>query len=287
MTLHVPDEVERRHADRVRRAATVVVALIAGSMLVAWIAGLDAATRTDNLSPMPPLACVGFLCAAIGVARLPRHGPLPFAAGALAAAAGLSGVADRLVSDGRTLNHVLDADVPISGLTAVALVLLGGAVMLDGRGRPFTRWLAIAAGALGAAPAIGFLLGVPSFYGTSRLVQISWQTALCTLLLACAIAALDASGPLFDRGLAGRFARRTLPAVIGIPVAAGALCTAAARAGWWAFSTAACWRPRGWRASCGRRSRVSAPSSPRKGGATGWRGRSASRRSTPTRTSTR
>jgi diguanylate cyclase (GGDEF)-like protein len=121
----------------------------------------------------------------------------------------------------------------------VALVVLGTAIALDGRAWPLTRRLATAAGALGAAAAIGFLLGVPLFYGPSRTVHMSWQAALCTLLVACGIAAGDASGPLFGSGLSGRFARHTLPAVIGIPVLAGALCTAAARAHWWPFSVAA------------------------------------------------
>ncbi|MDA0180790.1 GGDEF domain-containing protein [Solirubrobacter phytolaccae] len=47
------------------------------------------------------------------------------------------------------------------------------------------------------------------------------------------------TGAFFEQGFAGRFARRTLPAVIGIPVLSGALATAAARADWWDFSVAA------------------------------------------------
>jgi diguanylate cyclase (GGDEF)-like protein len=240
MTLHVPDGGERRHADLVRLAAAAVVALIAGTMLAAWIAGLDVATRTDTLAPMSPLGCIGFLAGALGVSTLLRGSRVPVAAGVLTALAGVLGLADALLADGRTFNGlILGTHVPISGLTAAALVLLGSAITLDSRGSPSGRRLAIVAGALGAAASIGFLLGVPSFYGSSRSVHISWQASLCTFLLAGGIAALDPSGPLFDRGLAGHFARRTLPAVIGIPVAAGALCAAAARAGVWAFSTAA------------------------------------------------
>jgi diguanylate cyclase (GGDEF)-like protein len=240
MTLHVPDGGERRQADFVRHAAAVVVALIAGTMLAAWIAGLEVATRTDNLAPMSPLASLGFLCAAVGVAVMARHGRPPSVAGAITTLVGAVGLADALFADGGTINQfALDADVPISGFTAVALVLLGSAIALDGRGWPITRRLAIVAGALGAAAGTGFLLGVPSFYGTARSVQISWQASLCTFLLACGIASLDSDSPLFNRGLAGHFARRTLPAVIGIPVAAAALATAAARADWWDFSVAA------------------------------------------------
>jgi diguanylate cyclase (GGDEF)-like protein len=240
MTLHVSDGGERRHADLVRQAAAVLVAVIAGTMLVAWMTKLDVATRTDTLAPMSPLACVGFLVAALGLFVVPHHGPAPVFAGAIACVAGAVGLVDAQLLDGHTINRaVFSADVRVSTLTATGLVLLGTAIALDGRGWPGTRRLAIVAGTLGAAAAIGFLLGVPLFYGSSRSVHMSWQAALCTLLVASGIVALDPSGPLFDRGLAGRFARRTLPAVIGIPVAAGALCTAAARAGSWPFSTAA------------------------------------------------
>ena len=67
---------------------------------------------------------------------------------------------------------------------------------------------------------------------------MSWQAALCILLTSFGISALHGSA-FFADSLSGRFARRTLPAVIGIPVVAGALATAGARAGWWPFSVAA------------------------------------------------
>jgi hypothetical protein len=161
-----------------RRLATGLVALIAGTMLIAWLADLDVATRTDTLAPMTPLACVGFLAAAAGAWRP------GVAAGALTALVGAVGVFDGLLSDGRTFNDALfGADVELSALTSVALLLLGGAIALDGR---LARRLALAAGAVGAAAAIGFLLGVPLFYGESRSVRMSWPSALCSLLIACA-----------------------------------------------------------------------------------------------------
>jgi diguanylate cyclase (GGDEF)-like protein len=228
MTLTVEDGEERRRAHVARRAAAIVVALIAGTMLAAWLGGLDAATRTDTLAPMSPLACIGFLATAVGV-----WGWKCRWSGGAAAAVGCVGLLDALAAEGHAVNRALfGADVRISMLTAGALVLLGCALVLPGR-----EWFAALAGALGGAAAIGFLLGVPLFYGPSRSVHISWQAALCTLLCAFGIAA--PASVLFDRGLTGRFARGTLPAVIGIPVIAGALCTAAARADWWDFRVAA------------------------------------------------
>src|SRR5688572_11769882 len=122
------------------RASAAVVALIAGTMLLAWIAGLDAATRDDNLEPMSPLACIGFLA---GAASLFAAGarPAATAAGAVTLLAGLSGLADDALDGGRALNSALfGVDARISVLTSAALTLLGAAQLLDGRGWSLTRW---------------------------------------------------------------------------------------------------------------------------------------------------
>jgi diguanylate cyclase (GGDEF)-like protein len=134
-------------------------------------------------------------------------------------------------------------DARISFLTAAALILLGGAAVLDGRGWSIMRWLTIGAAAIGCSALVGFLLGVPLFYGPSRSIQMSWQAALCATAIAAGIGAAHpesaAARLMLDRGLGGRFARRALPAVLGIPVVTGALCMWAARAGWFEYSVAA------------------------------------------------
>jgi len=231
---------EGLYADRTRRVAALAVALIAGTMLLAWLVDLDLATRTDNFAPMSPLACVGFLFAAAGVWTLPRSAGRAGAAGLAAAVCGIGGILDVLIADGDEINvWVFGADVQISIITATGLLALGAAIALDGRNWPLTQRMTIVTGATGGAAVIGFLLGVPLFYGASRPVQISWQAALCLLLIAFGIGACHDKTVFFNGSLSGRFARRTLPAVIGIPVVAGALATAGARTGWWAFSVAA------------------------------------------------
>lgn len=238
MTLEEEDKWIDVH--RARQFASVLVALISGTMLAAWIAQLEVATRTDTLAPMSPIACVGFLSAALGTWNLPRRPGRARPAGAVAVAAGAAGLLDTALSDGQWINDALvGADVQISTITASALILLGAAIALDGRQWPATRRLAMAAGALGAAGAIGFLLGVPLFYGASRAVHMSWQAALCSVLIAVGIVLAHPVGLFFERTLSGRFARRMVPAVLGVPVLSGALATAAARAGWWEFSVAA------------------------------------------------
>ena len=156
---------------------------------------------------------------------------------------GLTGLADNALNGGRTLNATLfGIDARISALTALALTLLGAALVFDGRGWSVTRWLATGAAAIGGAAVIGFVLGVPLFYGPSRSVAMSWQAALCSIALAVGIGTTHADSVtrlLTGRGIVARFARRVLPAALGIPVLAGALCMAAARAGWFSYSVAA------------------------------------------------
>ncbi|HEY6888923.1 MAG TPA: GGDEF domain-containing protein [Solirubrobacter sp.] len=228
------------------RVTAGAVALIAGTMLIAWISGLDLATRNDNLEPMSPLSCAGFLAGAAGVfalgARPIRH-RLAAAAGTITFVCGAAGLLDDATGGGDAINTALfGIDARISVLTALALTLLGAAQLLDGHGWRLTRWLALGAAAIGGSAGIGFLLGVPTFYGPSRSVQMSWQAALCATLLALGMAAAHTESStrlLSDGGLAGRFTRRVVPAVLGIPILSGALCMAAAREGWFSYSVAA------------------------------------------------
>src|SRR4051794_15993878 len=90
----VPDVGKGQGAERARRGSAAIVGLIAGTMLLAWIARVEFATRTDTLAPMSPLACVGFIAAAAGVWALPdRHRAAGFA-GTVAFLAGAVGIAD-------------------------------------------------------------------------------------------------------------------------------------------------------------------------------------------------
>src|SRR4051794_20660174 len=167
---------EAHHAKRVRRVALILVGLIAGSMLVAWVAGLSVATRTDTLAPMSPISCVGFLAAAVGAWGLPRRRALSLGGGIGAIVCGAGGLSDLLLDSGTTLDHMLfGTETRISAISGIALILLGTAMVLDGKQWATTRALAILAGALSGSAAIGFVLGVPLFYGPSRPVEMSWQ----------------------------------------------------------------------------------------------------------------
>src|SRR4051794_31155894 len=134
------------HAERVRRVAVILVGLIAGSMLTAWVARLPLAMRTDTLEPMSPVACVGFLAAAAGAWGLPRRRALSLCGGIVATACGVAGLSDAVLDSGTFLDDALfGAATRISGLTVVALILLGVAMALDGSQWSTTRRLAVIA----------------------------------------------------------------------------------------------------------------------------------------------
>src|SRR4051794_32813657 len=108
------------NADLVRRCSAAAVGLIAGTMLVAWIAGLTIATRTDTLAPMSPLACVAFLAGALGVGALPSARGLAVGGGIWGSVGGGGGIADAIVTRGTTLTRALFGPDPrLSILTAL------------------------------------------------------------------------------------------------------------------------------------------------------------------------
>src|SRR4051794_5454059 len=169
------------------RASASAVGLMAGTMLIAWVAGLDVVTRSDHVEPMSAPACAGFLAAAAGGfalgARPIRH-PVVGAAGAFTLLTGLAGLVHDAAAGGRSIDAALfGGDARISILAAVALIALGAALLLGVARWRLTRWLVLGAAAIGGSAGIGFLLGVPIFYGPSRSVQMSWQAALCATLL--------------------------------------------------------------------------------------------------------
>jgi diguanylate cyclase (GGDEF)-like protein len=226
------------------RALAGTVMFIAGTMLLAWIAGFGVAARTDSLAPMSPPACVGYLAAGAGLLAMgarPAGRRIPLVAGSVAFLTGAVGLGDALLSPARSTLFGFDARISL--LTEAALMLLGAAEALDSRGWRVTRWLSLGAAAIGGAALIGFLLGIPLFYGPSRSIEMSWQAALCAVAVAAGIGVAHPSSAaarlLADRGMGGRFARRALPAVLGIPVVTGALCMWAARVGWLEYSVAA------------------------------------------------
>src|SRR4051812_8541938 len=131
---------EAHHAKRVRRVALILVGPIAGSMLVAWVAGLSVATRTDTLAPMSPIACVGVGPAAAGPWGLPCRRALSLTGGSRATAIQFTGLSDEVLDSGSFINRALFGPATrLSGLTVLVLILPGTAMALDGSQWPTTR----------------------------------------------------------------------------------------------------------------------------------------------------
>jgi len=228
------------------RAAALAAGGIALFTLLGWAAGIAAGAHPAWVAPMAPLTACAVLACAVGLWALAgeRVAGLARAAGAIAALAGLAGTADSLLASGTEVNRLLfGANVRMPPLTGLAVVVLGIAIALDERARRGVHWAAAAAGLVGVGALAGFLLGVPLFVGTSRAVQMSWQAAVCVSLIGIGLAAADpergAVRLLGDHGVAGRFARGGLVSAVAIPVGAGTLTTAAARAGWISYAVGA------------------------------------------------
>ena len=111
--------------------------------------------------------------------------------------------------------------------TALAFVLIGTALALLGvRGRRL--WgpplLAMAVLAMSFAALVGYMSGVTTLYGVSRLTQMAVPTSAAFLLLACGILLARPHWPvplLASSGPGGAMARRLLPGVVVIPVLLG------------------------------------------------------------------
>ena len=168
------------------------------------------------------MSCVGFLCAR---SRRVRARAPSRSLAALSIVAGAVAVADRdrgprrqrSSSDGPDAQHraVRHRRARSRSLTALALLLLGARPTCStGAAGRLTRWLATGAAAIGGSRrAIGFLLGVPLFYGAVALGPD--VLAGRAVLGRCWRSGFGAAHPQsatarcsLDRGLVGRFARR-------------------------------------------------------------------------------
>jgi diguanylate cyclase (GGDEF)-like protein len=226
------------------RHAAAAAALVAAVSLAGWLGDVDALAHPRTVTPMSPLGGVVVLVLAAGVWALAAgRRRVSAAAGLVAVIAGLTGFADALIGRGTWVNSTLfGVPATLTALAGLLLALLGTAIALNGRAVPLTRTLGLTAAALAVAALIGYALGAPAFYDRDPRLDVPWPTALAVILLAIGFgAALPGSHVghfLDDPGMAGRFARRTFPVVLGIPVLTGIVATAAARAGWLPYSDA-------------------------------------------------
>jgi diguanylate cyclase (GGDEF)-like protein len=118
---------------------------------------------------------------------------------------------------------------PMAHVTAANLVVVALALLCTSawpRWRGLAQGLALTSGLSGLFAIVGYLYGVPLFYGSVHYTAMAVHTGVSFLLLSLAIIFIHP-----DRGLAARFwsnssggivARRMIPLAIAVPIALGA-----------------------------------------------------------------
>jgi len=230
--------------ERIARVAASIVAVVGLGVLVGWYTGTELLTTVvPGYASMKPNTALSLVALGAGVTLLGRRG---WAAALGALVVGIGGAT--LLE--YTLNRSLGIDTVMPGLdlvgpqaarmapaTAVAMVLLGGAVVAVDRGRSgVARVLAMLAFAVSYVAVLGYVYGVRSLYAAGGYASVAVHTATCIAILSVALLLLDAeAGPvglLRDRGGAGQLLRPMVPFLLLGPPALGALQLWAQGAGW-------------------------------------------------------
>ena len=133
-----------------------------------------------------------------------------------------------------------------SGFTALALLLLGGALLLP---QPVAadalqpaQWMALAVLLIAYVGVLGYLFDVPALYGIGPYASMALHTALLLALLALGVLAAAPRRGLMaiitGRGEGGQIARHLLPAVVLAPPVLGYLILAGATHGAYSLTLA-------------------------------------------------
>ena len=224
--------------DPVARACALAVLLIGLLVLAGWALKIEALKSVlPGLASMKPNTALCFVLAGIALALRRRSGLRLGCAAAMFVLGGLSLAQDVTGADFGT-DQLLFRDLPdaaqtvspgrMAPITAVSLILLGGALALLGSRRSALHWtqetLVLLALALTLPALIGYAYGTPSFYPLPGFGSMSLPTALALPLLALGILCARAdglAGVFASAGLGGQVARRSLPLALIAPVLLG------------------------------------------------------------------
>ena len=233
------------HAARVCALAVLLVGLV---VLAGWALKIEALKSVlPGLASMKPNTALGLVLAGIALALRQRSGLRLGCAAAMVVLGGLSLAQDVSGAD-FGVDQLLFRDLPgaaqtvwpgrMAPITAVNMVLLGGALALIGTRRTALRRtleaLALLALALALPALIGYAYGTKSFYPLPGFGSMALPTALALPLLALGILCARAdglAGVFASAGLGGQVARRFLPLALIAPVLLGWLAQMGENAG--------------------------------------------------------
>ena len=228
---------------RVGRIGAAFVGITCAVVLVGWYSGVAVLTTVlPGYPAMKPNTALALGAAAVAVAAMGRR-RWAVSLGAFATLVGSVTFLEYL------LGLSLGVDVLVPGIdlggdtprmapaTALALLLLGSAIIAEGRDRvTLMRCLAIGAWCVGQVGILGYAYGVSSLYTVGGVTSMALPSALCVQLLSVSILVLDPSAGLVslfaDRGSAGRLVRLMVPFVVLGPFLLGWLRLWAQDQGW-------------------------------------------------------
>lgn len=239
---------ESRLRSRIAAGAGWLAAALGLAVLGGWAFDVDELkTVAPDLMAMRPWAAVGFVVAGFG---------LVFASAGKIWPAWLAGLAVLLIGGSALAQHLLHVDFGVDRLlfpvavddpalshpgrlaaaSAIGFTLLGLALLLDGRAARWGGAVASLGLLIVAVPLVGYVYGERALYGNGSYFAIPVHAAAGLVLLF--IGTIAVRPPpwvlrMLGAGSGGRAARRLLPALVGVPLVAGALALEGARAGFY------------------------------------------------------
>lgn len=260
MTLTVSDADVRHMAvlHRVAQGASALAIVVGSAVLIGWWLDFDPVKRVlPGMVAMNPLTALAFIVAGVAL-RLLRADPpdlrarrLAQGCGLVIALIGLLKLSDIVLGSELGLDQLLFREKLSAGgtglpnqiapNTALSFLLVGSALLLLDRPTRRGPWpaqiLALGAGFIALLSLIGYIFGIPSFYGVGAFIPMAVHTAFTFLALAGGIlGARPARGfmaVLVSDTLGGLLARRLLPAILGLPAVLGWLRLAGQQAGFY------------------------------------------------------
>lgn len=232
--------------ERLGTIASWLVCACGVVVLVGWYSGIVALTTVaPGYVSMVPNTALAFVVLGTGVLAVRHRAGVVL--GGCAGALGGATLLEYLLGMSFGIDLLLPGidlsgqDPRMAPATAVAMTLLGGAIVAGGLGRPTAmRWTTMAALGVAYVAVLGYAYGVSSLYTVGGYTSIALHTAVCFCILGVALLLEEPSrglvGLLRDEGSAGSLLRPLAPALVIGPPVIGGLCLKAEAVGW--FDTA-------------------------------------------------
>ncbi|QQP90112.1 PAS domain-containing protein [Skermanella sp. TT6] len=232
--------------ERFALAAGLLVAALGATVLFGWAFGIE---TLKSLAPhdakMQPLTALGLLVGGTGLAALSAgFGNAARAGGAFVLLSGIQSLVqdafgfdfgtDRLLFPREIETVAMAYPGRMAPASAVGFVLLGCCLIQKCRSRNGGSAVGLLGLMLVSVPLLGYLYSENNLYALGPYLTMAVHTAGGFAVLFAALLALcppDWLLSLGGRGPGGTTARRLIPAIVGVPVAAGWLALEAADAG--------------------------------------------------------